>query len=86
MSKKYELNNTIKTETKVGAIAKFLHEYFNGYSIQAFTTRNIVGDEMETIYEENGVTIDFCWDYDYIEIFGITEDEFDKLLEMKCIY
>lgn len=40
MRKKYELK-----ETKLGAIAKFLYKYFDGYSIQAFTTRNIVGDE-----------------------------------------
>lgn len=43
-----------------------------------FDTRNIVGDRMQCIYSEpaDGVVVDICYDYDYIEIFGLTEDEF----------
>lgn len=48
--------------------------------IQAFTTRNWVGDYMENIYFKNGVVIDECSGYGYIEIFGI-EDSFYKELE-----
>ena len=49
-------------------------------SIQAFTTRNLVGDYMENIYFKNGVVIDMCYSWNYIEIFGI-EDSFYKELE-----
>ena len=30
------------------------------YNCQFFNSRNIVGDEMETIYEKDGITIDIC--------------------------
>lgn len=43
---------------------------------QFFKTRNIVGDKMETIYEKDGITIDICYDWDYFEVFGMTNEEF----------
>lgn len=49
--------------------------------IQMFDTRNFVGDHMITIYDSNGVVIDYCPDYDYIEIFGLTDDEFAIVVE-----
>lgn len=36
---------------------------------------------MITIYDSNGVVIDYCPDYDYIEIFGLTDDEFAIVVE-----
>lgn len=44
-----------------------------------FNTRNLVGDHMETVYRKNGVTIDVCMYYSYLEVFGLTCDEFDEL-------
>lgn len=41
-----------------------------------FNSRNLVGDEMKNIYCDNGVKVDVCYEYDYIEIFGLTDDEF----------
>ena len=52
-------------------------EFENG--IQAFDTENIVGDETCTIYKRNGVQIDWCMHYDYIEIFGLSGKEFEEL-------
>lgn len=49
--------------------------------MQMFDTRNFIGDYMETIYEENGIQVDICRDYQYLEIFGLDEDELEKLLE-----
>ena len=51
-------------------------EYVPGSGI--FSSRNLVGDEMKTIYCDNGVTVDICYEYDYIEIFGLTDDEFQE--------
>lgn len=45
-----------------------------------FFTRNLVGDHMSTIWEEDGVTIDICYDYEYFEVFGLTEEEENELL------
>lgn len=47
--------------------------------IQMFNCRNIAGDEMETIFQSRDVSIDYCEDYDYIEIFGLSESEFQMI-------
>lgn len=65
---------------KIDKLKKFLNEEFKE-KIQAFNTRNLVGDPMYTIYHEDGITVDWCPVYDYIEIFGLTQKQFDDLLE-----
>ena len=44
-----------------------------------YFTRNWVGDPMLTIWKEDGVTIDICYDYEYFEVFGLTEEEENEL-------
>jgi len=46
-----------------------------------FFTRNWIGDPMTTIWEEDGITIDICYAYEYFEVFGLTEEEEDELLK-----
>lgn len=65
---------------RINKIEKFLDENdLKGW--QAFDSRNIVGDEMETIYQEDGVTIDICRFYGYLEIFGLSFEELNILAE-----
>ena len=45
-----------------------------------FFTRNWIGDPMSTIWEKDGVTIDICYNYQYFEVFGLTEEEEKELL------
>jgi len=73
-----------KRENRVERIIEFLSQKFK--RIQTFDTRNVVGDEMETIYEEDGVTIDYCRHWDYIEIFGLTKGEYAALFESGVCY
>lgn len=69
---------------KVDKVIAFLTvEYPEG--IQMFDCANWCGDPTETIYEEDGVTIDACYYYGYVEIFGLTDEEFDYVKE-KCGY
>ena len=68
--------------SRLDRVKKFIKENgFNGW--QAYDTRNIVGDEMETVYRnwEDGVTIDVCRGYQYLEIFGLTKEEWDELYD-----
>lgn len=59
-------------------LIEFLKEEFpNG--IQMFDTRNIAGDYMETIYEKDGITVDYAPFYEYIEIFGLSKEEFEMV-------
>jgi len=62
--------------TKAKEIVKAYYEYAD---CGIFNSRNIIGDMMETIYENNGLTIDICYDWSYFEVFGLDEAEFKEL-------
>ena len=64
---------------KIEKLKIFLQK--NYPNIQAFNTRNLVGDPMETVYDEDGIIIDYCHYWNYIEIFGLKEKEFEDLLD-----
>lgn len=64
---------------KIDKLKKFLQE--NYPNEQAFNTRNFLGDNMETVYDEDGIVVDYCYDYEYIEIFGLTDVEFENLID-----
>ena len=60
-------------------LKRFLQNY---KGTQVFNTRNLVGDSMETIYKQNNIQVDYCKDYDYLEIFGLTQKEFNSLVNI----
>ena len=66
---------------KIEKLKKFLQE--NYPNIQAFNSNNVSGDFMINVYDEDEIEVDYCDDWEYIEIFGLTDKEFDKLLDNK---
>ena len=64
---------------KIDKLKNFLQE--NYPNAQAFNTRNFVGDVMMKVYDEDGIQVDYCENYNYIEIFGLTDKEFESLLD-----
>ena len=54
--------------------------------MQTFDCRNIMGDSMSTIYDEDGITVDFCYHYEYLEIFGLSDEEYSSLGDILDIY
>lgn len=44
-----------------------------------FDCSNIVGDPMETIYDDGEVRIELCRDWEYFEVFGLTDEEFSEV-------
>lgn len=44
-----------------------------------FDTPNIVGDFMVPIYKKDNILVLFAPVYDYIEIFGISDEEFERV-------
>lgn len=68
-------------DLQIEKLKRFLQE--NYPNIQAFNTRNICGDYMVTVYNEDGIAVDYAPEYEYIEIFGLTEKEFNDLLNPK---
>lgn len=65
-------------------VVNFLNARFPE-GIQAFDTPNIVGDPVIEIYDFQGVYINWCQYWDYIDIIGITEEEYQYILDnTKC--
>lgn len=62
-------------------LINFLATNFSN-GIQMFNSRNLVGDEMHTIYDKDGITVDICYDWGYIEIFGLTDEEFETVASL----
>ena len=44
-----------------------------------FDSQNVVGDWMTNIYNDNGLAIDICYKWNYFEVFGLSNDEFNEL-------
>ncbi len=66
--------------TRIEAVVDFLKREFPD-GIQMFSTRNVLGDSLYPIYEVDGVRIDFCPSWYYVEIFGLTRDEWESLVQ-----
>lgn len=66
-------------ESKISNLIFFLKTMFPD-GIQMFCTRNICGDPMVNIYDNNDISVDYCHYYGYIEIFGLEDDEFEEVL------
>ncbi len=60
--------------TRIIQVIDFILNHY-GTEIQLFDTRNICGDETGRVYDENEINIDYCYDWDYLEIFGLTQEE-----------
>lgn len=72
---------TSKPKDKMEKLREFLIE--DGYKgMQTFNTRNIAGDYMETVYCEDGITVDECPSWHYLEIFGLTKEEYESLSDI----
>lgn len=54
--------------------------------IQMFDTRNWVGDSMYNIYNADGIVVDYCYGYEYIEIFGLTNEQFEYVENVINLY
>lgn len=72
---------------RLSKVKKFIQETYydewtGKYTIQLFDSRNLVGDVMETVYEEDGITIDYCPRYWYLEIFGLSDKEYLELIDL----
>lgn len=64
---------------KVDIAKRIIKENFDCGDCGLFYTRNITGDDMETIYDKDGLTIDICYEWSYFEVFGLTVEEFKEL-------
>lgn len=68
-------NKMSKLEQAKKVVKENIHEANCGI----FDSRNLVGDYMETLYDEDGLQIDICRGWAYFEVFGLTKEEFENL-------
>lgn len=66
-------------DNKLERAKKVVSENWKELDCGIFNTRNIVGDQMDTIYKDDDLVIDACWGNAYFEVFGLTDDEFEEL-------
>lgn len=58
---------------------KVIKQYISFAMCGIFNTRNCAGDNMVTIYNEDGLTVDICYEWEYFEVFGLSMSEFQQL-------
>lgn len=46
---------------------------------QVFDCKSLVGDERECVYSEDGIRVLVCYYYDYVEVLGISDEEFKAI-------
>lgn len=63
---------------KIEKLVAFLIENYP-YS-RLYDCRNLVGDSLETVYSEDGIVVNNCSNWDYIEIFGLTKEEYKDVV------
>lgn len=57
----------------------------NLWGKQVFFSRNTAGDEMDLVYNHDGIVIEYCPYYDYIEVFGLTIEDQNILEDVYII-
>lgn len=63
--------------TKVEKVKEIIKKHYVPHGI--FSCENNAGDSMSTIYASDGLRIDVCFYYEYFEVFGLTDAEFDEV-------
>lgn len=58
---------------------EIIKKYYREADCGIFDSRNIIGDRMITLYKDESLTIDICYNYAYFEVFGLTNKEFKEL-------
>ena len=75
--------------TKLDIAKDIIKKFYFLADCGIYDTRNDVGDRMTTIYEDNKLIIDICYDYSYFEVFGLTNVEFQELVSfynsLECV-
>lgn len=60
-------------------LKRFLQK--NHPNIQAYDYESPRGMKIYRVYDREGIIVNYIPDYEYIEIFGLTKDEFEDLID-----
>ena len=65
---------------RIEKLIYFLKNQFIG-GIQMFNTPSIIGDPRVLICSEDDIKVLFAQDYEYIEIYGVSDEEFERVIK-----
>ena len=66
--------------TKLEKAKEIIKEHLEDATCGIFDSRNLVGDWMTNIYNNNGLAIDICYNYSYFEVFGLSKDDYRHII------
>lgn len=72
--------NCKEHKNKLDIAKEIIKEHYKEADCGLYDTHNIVGDWMTTIYKDDSLTIDICYNYSYFEVFGLSNEDFEELL------
>ena len=76
ITKEIEIEDTRKD--RIDCLKRFIQNRFHD-GIQMFDSHGWAGDYMTTIYDDDDIFINYAPSWEYIEVFGLTDDEFNNL-------
>ena len=68
-------------QTNLETAKRVIEENFKEANCGIFNCRNWVGDQMVTVYDKAGLAIDICYNYEYFEVFGLSDEDSEELKE-----
>jgi hypothetical protein len=71
-------------ESKIEIAKRIIKDHFKEAECGIFDSRNIAGDSMDTIYYDGNLQIDICYNWEYFEVFGLSDEEFKELKRFYC--
>ena len=67
-------------EDEIANLKKIIKLFYNPeFKGELYNSRNVVGDKITNIYKSKNMQLDICYEYDYFEVFGLTDEEFKDL-------
>ena len=65
--------------SKLETAKKIIKENIENARFGIFDCPNFTGDSMVCLYAQDGLKILICFSYEYFEVFGLTNEEFEEL-------
>ena len=67
----------------VEEVKKVIEERIQDAPCGIFDCRNWVGDPIDNLFKQDGVSVDICWMELYFEVIGLSDEDFQ---EVKAFY
>lgn len=67
--------------TNLERAKQIIEENFKYATSGLYDSRNLLGDTMSLIYDGDGLEVYISYEYSYFEVFGLSNEDFDKLQE-----